>query len=242
MARVKLSILIPTKDRPERIRRAVDSALQQRYGDIEVIVKDGGKSIEHLLPEHPRLRYLRCPDTSIANALNQAVELATGDVMHFACDDDEMLAFASKSAMRAILRGAKWTYGIMQIVRYEGVKRVKLGNNGGISWSSALMMDHNFVPQPTVYWTRQVWDECGPFNEDFPLCFDYEMWGRFGARWSPTVRKTLDAYYEQHSGSISIHSQRLQRAEVRAIQRLWLKHGFGCRQGEYLNGRRAVAR
>lgn len=236
---MRVSILIPSYSRPEKLKRAIAAALAQDYEDIEVIVKlktppnvqvkviaDTGAPFI----ADPRLKIIACQDESIAQALNQAAEYATGDIFHFACDDDEMLPDACSSAVSSIASGAEWTYGVIHVVSYASGEREILTYIGGWPWDgSRLQIGGNYIPQPTVFWTRKAWDFCGPFDESLPLVFDMEMWGRFGALFEPAVRQHVDSYYEQHDGSISVARQDEQRKEVETIQKRWYELGFGRR-------------
>ncbi len=38
----KLSIIIPTHNRPDRLKKAVESSVKQSYEDLEIIVVDDG--------------------------------------------------------------------------------------------------------------------------------------------------------------------------------------------------------
>lgn len=250
---MKVSILIPTKDAPgrrERLQRCVKAAMLQDYDDVEIIVKqwvdDGWKRNDPLLDVNDPLLELRLNepslpwhrlfnmyshDHSIACALNQATRGATGDIFHFACDDDEMLPDACSNAVAALKQhDAEWTYGVMHVVNYEDGQRNILTYIGGWAWDgSRLWQGGNYIPQPTVFWTRKAWDYCGPFDETLPLCFDFEFWARLGSLYTPVVRQHVDSYYEQWEGSISVARQDEQREEVSRAQKRWTDLGFGRR-------------
>lgn len=237
---MRVSILIPTNgERPARLQRAVKAALAQDWLDVEVIVKvklDTTANVEYEMMglfqiEDSRLYVHASKDYSIAQAVNQAAKFASGDVMHFACDDDEMLPSACSNAVESLRRHcAEWTYGVIHVVNYEDGQRNVLTYIGGWDWDgSRLWQGGNYIPQPTVFWTRKAWDFCGPFDESLPLCFDFEMWGRLGALFTPTVRQHIDAYYEQWEGSISCSRQDEQLAEVQRVQKRWTDIGFGRR-------------
>lgn len=72
-----ISVLMPTFNRPNFIRGAVEAILAQDYPDFEIIVKDGGESIEHLLPSDPRVKYIWNKDRGITDAMNQAMKAAS---------------------------------------------------------------------------------------------------------------------------------------------------------------------
>jgi glycosyltransferase involved in cell wall biosynthesis len=230
-----VSIVIPTKDRPDKLAVAVESALAQTYRRLEVVVQDGSReTAPPVLPDDPRLRYYREHDTSIANALNRGMLRATGEYLHFACDDDVMRPDAVKHAMHSLRTlNYRWTYGQIDIHSPRlpnGDNHVE--RNGGWDWDYHRLQHGNYIPQPSVFFTRYAWTLCGPWDETSPLCFDYEMWGRLGSRWDPFVREHVDADVHRWEGSISVHSQDAQWTEVRAIQHRWKLYGFGRREGE----------
>jgi glycosyltransferase involved in cell wall biosynthesis len=239
--------MIPTRDREDHLRRAVASALGQRqYPNVEVIVQNGGRPVD--LPDDPRLLVLNQPDLSIAHAVNLAAEHATGEVLHFACDDDVMAPTAVANAVKTLqTHDAEWTYSAINRIRPKGVKAPRvvdrhggtvfnatpeqqgLGIQGGLPWNEELFRQGNFVPQPSVFWTRRAWETCGPMDETFPLCFDYEMWGRLASRFPPAVARHVAADYTVWPGSTSVHSPHLQAREADAIRIRWDSIGFGNR-------------
>jgi glycosyltransferase involved in cell wall biosynthesis len=75
----KVSILIPFYNCPY-VDRAIESALQQTYPDVEVIVIEDGSS-KHLpliKPYAKHIRYIRKPNGGTASALNRGSELPAG--------------------------------------------------------------------------------------------------------------------------------------------------------------------
>lgn len=90
-----VSILIPTHERPDYLREALDSALAQTLGDFEVIISDNGASeasleaLREVVAADPRVRHLRCPERNhyLDNWLN-ALAHARGEYIAFLMDDD----------------------------------------------------------------------------------------------------------------------------------------------------------
>ncbi|WP_373229942.1 glycosyltransferase [Cohnella sp.] len=91
----KVSILIPTYNRPELFEQALQSAINQSYPNIEIIVCDDSTNdeteerIKKVLPEHPQLRYHRNAKNlgQFENDL-QLMRLASGEYINFLMDDD----------------------------------------------------------------------------------------------------------------------------------------------------------
>jgi len=108
---VIVSVVIPTRGRPELVQRAVRSALSQTLHEIEVIVViDGedsatGIALRELAKEDARLRMVELA-TSVggSDARNRGVEAALGQWIAFLDDDDEWLPGKLKAQIDAISR------------------------------------------------------------------------------------------------------------------------------------------
>ncbi len=91
-----VSVVVPTRDRPELLRRAVSSILGQHYpGEIECLVVADQSDPPALAVQHRerrRLRVLRNQRTpGLAGARNSGVVAAEGELVGFCDDDDEWL-------------------------------------------------------------------------------------------------------------------------------------------------------
>lgn len=230
---MKVSVIIATKDRPDRLTVAVSRILNQKFdGELEVIIKDASAD-PHPVCDDPRVIYVPGPDDSIAQGFNQAAAHATGDVMHNANDDDLMRPGAIKSALKSLDQyDAMWTYGCLLYETEEpGGRRVqhRRDPHGAWPWDPEEMMRQNCVHQPTVFYRREAWEELGPFNETFRYAYDYEFWGRLGSRYTPVARFHYDAVYTYWPGSTSVMIWPEVQADADAIAAMWAEHGFGNR-------------
>lgn len=85
------SILVVCLNPGDKLEKTIQSILQQSYTDYEIIIKDGGStdgSIETLqskkyLEDYPQIRLVREKDSSIYDAMNQAVKEACGSYLLF---------------------------------------------------------------------------------------------------------------------------------------------------------------
>lgn len=94
---MKFSIVIPTSDRNDVLRRALISALAEARPDDEIIVvNDGSACIQRLLADYTasgQVRYGRTQGREgVSTARNLGIDMASGDVICFLDDDDELLA------------------------------------------------------------------------------------------------------------------------------------------------------
>lgn len=82
---MKLSIIVVALNAGDELRATVKSIITQSYSDLEIIVKDGGSTDGSLekLPDDSRIRVVERPDAGIYDAMNQALEEASGDYIYF---------------------------------------------------------------------------------------------------------------------------------------------------------------
>ena len=94
-----VSVVVPTAGRSPWLRQAVESALQQSYRNVEVVVVDdcpdgmaeSAWSIEWGLETGERLRLIHSGGAGGAAARNAGVQAARGDWIAFLDDDAEWM-------------------------------------------------------------------------------------------------------------------------------------------------------
>ena len=99
--RPKVSIIIPTYNRPEYLRRAIKSATSQSYPNIEVIVVDDHSDInlDAFRQEFPSVRfYQNSENMGGCYSRNRGIEESEGEYINFLDDDDEL--FVDKISMQ----------------------------------------------------------------------------------------------------------------------------------------------
>ncbi len=93
MAVPRVSIVMPTFNRADTLRRAVDSVRAQRFEDWELLVVDDGstddtKALLDSIAE-PRMAVFRQPNTGVAGARNVGLRAVRGELVAFLDSDDE---------------------------------------------------------------------------------------------------------------------------------------------------------
>lgn len=87
----RLSVLLCTRNRPEKARRALDSILGNSFEDFELIVVDQstdkktGRAIDGF--EDARIRYIRSPTVGLAKSRNLAIRASRSETVVFTDDD-----------------------------------------------------------------------------------------------------------------------------------------------------------
>ncbi len=89
-----VSVVLPTYERPDRLRRAIQSVLWQRYPRWElIVVDDGGVPDSRAIVDEvndPRIRWTRIDHRGVSAARNAALASAAGELIAYLDDDNLM--------------------------------------------------------------------------------------------------------------------------------------------------------
>ncbi|MET8833962.1 glycosyltransferase family 2 protein [Micromonospora sp. NPDC004540] len=195
MSGPSISVVVPTRDRPELLRAALDAILSQAHpGLIEAVVvydqSEPDRSLE-LDRGDRRVRVItntRSP--GLAGARNTGIEAATGDLVAFCDDDDEWLPgklAAQLGALDVHPDGALVSCGIR--VSYDDRTVDRSLDRSRVSLE-ALLRDRLTELHPSTFLIRRaaLLDAIGLVDEQIPGSYaeDYEFLLR-AARYAPLV-------------------------------------------------------
>lgn len=225
-----VSIIVPTRDRPTLLPRAVGSLLAQTEADTEVIVVDnsspGGAATSCLgLPglRDPRVRVVRAPLARNAGAArNAGLAVATGEWTTFLDDDDSyrpekighQLALARESGSPLVLCGAC----------YHLRSRSRLVHCDADRWEGDALLNRARLGTPFLFHRRQPGvrfaEELGA-GED--LHYAHQLLARFDLRAVPVVPEPLVDVYQDE---VALPRTNLRAdASWRAARRVWWEFG-----------------
>src|SRR5262249_25106976 len=173
----RISLVTPSFNQGQFIGRTIDSVLAQDYPDLEHIIVDGmsGDETPAVLARYPHLRVIRERDRGQADAVNKGFRAATGDVLGFLNSDDTLAPGALRHVARAIdpARGRHVVMGRCRFIDADdhctGLEHPCLFT--GQRRVLEVWRGHG-IPQPAVFWTRGVWQRCGPLEEREHLVLD----------------------------------------------------------------------
>lgn len=85
----KVSIIVPVTDQADYLEQCLQSIIDQKYADLEIIVVNNGSTgnaleiINHFVQQDNRVRVVSQPRASLGSAKNLGVAMATGDFICF---------------------------------------------------------------------------------------------------------------------------------------------------------------
>jgi glycosyltransferase involved in cell wall biosynthesis len=164
----------------------LQSVLDQDYPALEYIVVDGNStdgSVEILQRYAPRLAsFVSEPDAGQTDALIKGFDRATGEIMGWLCSDDLLLPgaleavgefFAQHPNVLAVYGDALWIGERGDLLRPK--KEIPFNR-------FIFLYDHNYIPQPSMFWRRSLYSAVGGLNRNFNLAMDGDLWDRFSQR------------------------------------------------------------
>ncbi|HEY8536374.1 MAG TPA: glycosyltransferase [Vicinamibacterales bacterium] len=203
-----VSVIVPAYNAEAWIARAVESALNQTFGDLEVIVCDDGSTdgTAGILRSYgdPRLRVLRRENRGRGAARNAAIAAARGRYLALLDADDWWLPdkLAGDLALLDASGGPALVYANLHVVDRDGQIARAMNNRHVVAHSGdvfPLLLQRNFVPTSTVVLPRETVEHAGPFDESLVRCQDWEWLLRVAARVPFRYRNEIVGFYDAHS-------------------------------------------
>jgi glycosyltransferase involved in cell wall biosynthesis len=175
----KITVVTPSYNQGQFIEETIRAVLLQGYPNLEYIITDGGSkdgSVEIIRKYGPWLSYwVSEADRGQSHAINKGLERATGDILAFINSDDVYLrdSFASVSAKADPAR-AQLLFGDVGVIEGLNWEPMKLLSKKHLG-RKEILFGGTPLSQPSSFWTKQLWDQVGPFNESLHYTMDYEM-------------------------------------------------------------------
>ena len=169
--------------------RAVDSALNQSFQDLEVVVIDDGSTdhTAHRLASYGgRIKYYRNPERQgVSAARNRGIRESSGPLVAFLDSDDfwlpkkietQVIFFGQNPGAVACQLEEVWIRNGKRV----NPKKIHKKPSGDIFLPSLRLC---LVSPSAVMLRRGILDEIGGFDETLPVCEDYDLWLRIALRY-----------------------------------------------------------
>jgi glycosyltransferase involved in cell wall biosynthesis len=181
-----VSVVIPVYNGANYLREAVESALQQTYRQVEVIVVDDGSSDKGATASVAEefgdaIRYVRKTNGGVASALNEGIRRMHGNFLSWLSHDDMYLPDKIEKQIEFFLQHR----GKFVVFSDE----VAIDERGGFLWEKRNSLDSSrfvysllkerAIGGCSLLIPRSAFDECGLFDESLRTVQDYHLWYRF---------------------------------------------------------------
>jgi glycosyltransferase involved in cell wall biosynthesis len=221
---MRFSIITATLNRCDLLREAIRSLEAQGHGDVEHIVVDGGSAdgTLEMLGGHPNIIVLQDRRRGLYDAMNQGIELASGDVIGLLNSDDLYAPGALNAAERAFVANprADAVCGAAELFNADGIVVRYAGRADRVLDSHAALVGACIIN--ARFFRQRVFKRCGLFSLDYRLIADREFLARTLTGVTVTVPIDDVVYrYRNHTGSLTL-SERPERADAMRAELLRL--------------------
>ena len=223
---MNISVVIPTFNRKETLKRAIQSVVMQSYTPYEIIIIDDGSddgTKEWLKDNYPNVKYIYQMNSGVSSARNKGIKFARGDWIALLDSDDEWLPSKLKDQANEIELNpaAKFLHTneiwIRNGVRVNQMKKHK--KYGGYIFEKCLDMCR--ISPSSVLIKKDIFDEIGMFDETLKVCEDYDLWLRFASKYpvhfldQPLIKK-----YGGHSDQLSKVDDGIESYRIRSLKKI----------------------
>jgi glycosyltransferase involved in cell wall biosynthesis len=214
----RVSVIVPTHNRPELLCDALRSILSQTFQDFEIIVvNDAGIDVDpwvRSLDGTGRIRVLRHPQNrGIAAARNTGIKAARGKYIAYLDDDDlfypnhlAVLVDVAATSGHPVVCSAGCQANYVERDGRTVVER-SVVCSGKFEYRDLLV--RNQIPVLCVLHHRSCIDAVGGFDETFATHEDWDMWIRLFHHFPYThVGQITCEYRVQHKGGSLTNTKR----------------------------------
>ena len=222
----KVSVIVPTYNRADRLERALNSIVSQTYQDFELIVVDDGSTdkTSQLMKSFPKAQYFYIKKNSgVSKARNVGLAFAKGELICFLDSDDlwkekkiqiQSLWLENNKDSQLCYTDEIW---IRNGVRVNPMNRHRKYSGDIFRHCLGLCI----VSPSSVMIRAKLFDEIGNFDESLPACEDYDLWLRIASKYAfHFIEEPLIIKYGGHSDQLSKKYWGMDRFRVVALKKL----------------------
>lgn len=236
---MKLSIIICTHNSGGRLIKTLDSILNQKEDDFEVVVIDGASTDNTLeiIKDYDtkfkgKLHWISEKDKGIYEAMNKGVKIAKGEYINVIGAGDWLEPRALEKTIEFINEnhGVDAAHGILRVWDRE------------IKYSYLLQTKPNLLSEqpmqhPALYYKKELHDKFGLYDENYKIAADYDFCIRAfykGGAKAVKFKVIVDNFVTDGISSINVADCSNETLQIRK------KYGFVKRPSAYAKIKRII--
>jgi len=223
---LNVSVIIPTYNRKNLLKRALNSVSSQTFVPQEIIVVDDGSSDgtkDWVLERFPYVRYIYQDNSGVSSARNAGIKEAKGSWIAFLDSDDEWMPDKLEKQERAINDSKEaWLCHTNEVwvrnsVRVNQMKKHQ--KYGGYVFENCL--DICRISPSSVLIKKEVFKMVGLFDESLKVCEDYDLWLRITSV-LPIIflDQPLIIKYGGHADQLSLVDNGIEQHRIKSLEKI----------------------
>lgn len=220
MSAPEISVIIPVFNRPELLRRALQSLLNQTSQNFEVVICDHGstESVDLVVDEFRHLLNLTfikaAQQGGVGFPRNRAIESASSDWVAFLDSDDWWTPKKIEAALPLLNNEVDFIYHQLEIIRDFGGNEKKSfkGRSLQFDFLTELVAVSNPIPNSSVVVRKSCLDAVGGFDENRFIIEDFDLWVRLAQNRLRTqfIDEVLGYYWVSNNGISAVSEFQLE--------------------------------
>lgn len=207
-----VSIIIPVYNGGNYLNQAINSALAQTYGNIEILVVndgsiDGGITRNVAKAYGDRIRYFEKENGGVSTALNFGIQNMKGEYFSWLSHDDMYTPNKIKAEMSVIEEKGECIVGCNVLVTSQDgtvFRKNKLSNKKEKSIKCFMALDTDTgLNGCTLLIPKKGFEEFGGFNAQLKCTQDYDMWFRLANKYAFFFTEEYGVLSRQHDAQDS---------------------------------------
>lgn len=215
----KISVIIPSFNKIAYIQTTLQSVVEQKYPNLEVIIQDGVSTdgtlevIKKYAKKYPNIfKWESKKDKGQVDAINKGMKKATGDIVAYLNADDVY----KKNALWEVGKyfqdhpDTLWLIGYCDIIDDYG----KVISSWVTKYKNFLidlnlytaLLVVNYIGQPATFLSKKAYQKYGPFIGTEKYVMEYDLWIKLGRVQMPKVIKKNLASFRLTMNNISATS------------------------------------
>ncbi len=189
MLPMQIDVIVPTFNRAHTVEKAVESVLNQTYKNFNLYIVDDGSTDETLkvllkYKSLPNVYILTQENRGVSSARNLAVKNSHAEWISFLDSDDEWLPNKLETQINFLLKNPHYNFLHSEEIWVRNGVRVnpKVKHQKSNENIFLRSLDFCLISPSTVIMKRNLFLECGAFDETFTVCEDYDLWLKILAR------------------------------------------------------------
>jgi len=221
-----VSVIIPVYNRVNLIDRSINSVISQTYPINEIIVIDDGSNdgtYDLIKRNFPQVSLQYQENKGVSNARNIGIKLAKSKWIAFLDSDDEWLPKKVEEQINLLKTNFSFKIchtdevWIRNQVRVNPMKKHR--KYGGDIYNKCLPLC--VISPSSIIIHKDIFNDVGLFDEELPVCEDYDMWLRICSKYSVLfLDQKLINKYGGHDDQLSKKYWGMDRFRLIALEKM----------------------
>lgn len=219
---IKVSVIIPLYNKEPYVRRAVDSVLNQKVQDFEIIIVDDGSTDKGPMIiqgiKDSRIQLIKQKNKGVSSARNKGIKESRAELIAFLDADDEWcpnfldyILELNKDYPRAGLYATAYQklgpYG-KNTTSSKKLKILSIPNNTILNYFQLVSQGIYPISSSSVCIPKRVFNSIGGFPIGVSWGEDTYMWGKIGLYYQMAYSFKIGAIYHMEALNRSINNKK----------------------------------